>query len=484
MFTLLLTLSLSLVSVWSASVSYAEETRAMVYLMQYGYVAPNQWKSSLLTEEEYTRFVNKTVREFQAFANLNITGELDRETLELMERPRCGVKDIVGHGATARRRKRYVLQGSSWQSSSLSWRVSKYPAQSRLTKRDIDSTVTEAFRMWAEASGLEFTARPQGKVDIEIRFESYEHGDGDAFDGSGGTLAHAYFPQFGGDIHMDSSESWTIRTVRGTNLLQTMTHEIGHSLGLSHSDVRDSIMAPFYRQYDPARPPGLTRDDVKAVQALYGPHLAKPTSQPPARDDGSYNELCWNNKIDAIFRTEDNNSYVFQGDQYWRLTSEAVAPGYPRPLSDWGLPAGVDAAFTWHKTGATYVFKGDKYWKYHNTVPAQGYPRTMYEGFPGVPHSVDAAFVWGGNEKIYFTKGDQYWRFDPDRRPHVRRQYPKHIADWSLPSGLDGALQWENGLTYFFRAGQYWRFDDRKFAIAKSVPTYPRKTSQWWFGCK
>ena len=33
---------------------------------------------------------------------------------------------------------------------------------------------------------------------------------------------------------MDSSERWTIKTERGTNLLQTFTHEIGHSLGLSH----------------------------------------------------------------------------------------------------------------------------------------------------------------------------------------------------------------------------------------------------------
>ena len=86
MIGLVLIFSLSLISsVQSLSAGYAEETRAMVYLMQYGYVEPQQWRSSLLTESQYNRFVSKAVREFQAFANLNMTGELDRDTVELMD---------------------------------------------------------------------------------------------------------------------------------------------------------------------------------------------------------------------------------------------------------------------------------------------------------------------------------------------------------------------------------------------------------------
>ena len=49
---------------------------------------------------------------------------------------------------------------------------------------------------------------------------------------------------------MDSSERWTINTERGTNLLQTLTHEIGHSIGLAHSDVPQAVMFPFSGPYD------------------------------------------------------------------------------------------------------------------------------------------------------------------------------------------------------------------------------------------
>ena len=220
--------------------------------LRYGYVEPGKWSNALVTERQYTDYVGQAVIEFQSFAGLEQTGVLDNVTMELMMTPRCGVRDIVGHGATVKRRKRYALQGSKWTQIQLTYSVVRYPSFSRLTKREVDSTVEQAFSLWEKASGLEFVNAGENSLeaDIEISFASYEHGDGDAFDGPGGTLAHAYFPQFGGDVHMDDSERWTVDSYQGTNLLQTLTHEIGHSLGLSHSDVRDSVMAPFYQGID------------------------------------------------------------------------------------------------------------------------------------------------------------------------------------------------------------------------------------------
>jgi matrix metalloproteinase-14 (membrane-inserted) len=90
------------------------------------------------------------------------------------------------------------------------------------------SPLRRAFTMWESVVALTFTeSRSAASVHIDIRFERFEHGDGDPFDGPGGTLAHAFFPQYGGDIHVDDTEYWTIDSFKGTNLLQTIVHELG-----------------------------------------------------------------------------------------------------------------------------------------------------------------------------------------------------------------------------------------------------------------
>ena len=463
---------------------------AFFYLASFGYIdAPkNENTAQLMTDSALT----KAIRGFQEFAGLNVTGTLDAKTVELMNTPRCGIRDNVGPSSNARRKKRYAHQGSRWNKRDLTYRITSYPSTSRLKKRDVDDQVKKAFQLWENATNLRFTRKKSGSVHIEIRFERREHGDGDPFDGAGGTLAHAFFPIYGGDAHFDDDEYWTIDDFRGTNLLQTAAHEFGHSLGLSHSDVRAALMAPFYRGYEPNLE--LHSDDIKGIQAIYGEkdkgtptkRPVRPTSRPgrPSND----NDLCEDGgRVDTIFSDDDGNFYAFKGSYYYLLTDDSIADGYPRRIGDdWpGLPNNIDAAVTWPSNGYTYFFKGRLYYRFDvNKNPSEGYPKTIEDKFPGIPDDVDAAFVWGGNGKIYFFKGDQYWRFDPKKKIPVSDAYPRDIRNWDLPPGISAATKWKNNYSYFFHGTKYYRFNDRKFTLDKGDPEFPRPSGPWWFGCK
>ncbi|XP_059049392.1 72 kDa type IV collagenase isoform X2 [Achroia grisella] len=474
----------------SAAPTFGGLNQATMYLDKFGYLSPmvrNPTSGHIIDESLF----KKAVAEFQSFAGLNATGELDDETKEVMALPRCGVRDKVGFGES--RAKRYALQGSRWRIKNLTYRISKYP--SRLNQADVDLELAKAFSVWSDYTDLTFTQKRSGQVHIEVRFETGEHGDGDPFDGPGGTLAHAYFPVYGGDAHFDDAETWTINSRRGTNLFQVAAHEFGHSLGLSHSDVRSALMAPFYRGYDPAFQ--LDQDDIQGIQALYGrkvqtdigPGAApapapapKPATPRPSAEDPA---LCANPKFDTIFNSADGATFIFKGENYWRLTEDGVASGYPRLISRaWpGLPGNIDAAFT-YKNGKTYFFKGSKYWRYNGQKMDGDYPKEISEGFSGIPDNIDAALVWSGNGKIYFYKGSKFWRFDPSKRPPVKATYPKPVSNWEgIPDNIDAALQYTNGYTYFFKGGSYWRFNDRSFSVDVDNPAFPRSTGFWWLGC-
>ncbi|CAG5121180.1 unnamed protein product, partial [Candidula unifasciata] len=328
--------------------------------------------------------------------------------------------------------------------------------------------------VWADVTPLKFTLRPfNERADIDVRFARRHHGDGNPFDGRGRTLAHAFFPQFGGDVHFDDDEDWTVNMSSGVNMLQVAAHEFGHSLGLSHSDVSTAIMAPFYRGYK--RDFRLDPDDIGAIQELY-----EMEKIPPTRAGGpilTIPKICTDSKIDAITMNSDGYTYIFRGTQYYRLNSYGIDEGYPKEIDqDWkGITGPIDSALHWDN-GYTYIFKGHYYWKFYNFKLI--YVRSISEGFKGIPGNIDASFVWGGNGKTYFIKGDQYWRYTVS---HVDPGYPKPMSVWvGLPSHIDAALKWKNGRTYFFSGDLYYRYNDVDFRVDKS---YPRGTDSWWLGC-
>jgi len=57
-------------------------------------------------------------------------------------------------------------------------------------------------------------------------------------------------------------------SIADINLRCLVLHELGHSLGLSHSKVPGSVMASVLPKYDPNR--RLADDDISGIQSLYG----------------------------------------------------------------------------------------------------------------------------------------------------------------------------------------------------------------------
>lgn len=136
--------------------------------------------------------------------------------------------------------------------------------------------------VWGGYARLTFSRSSTPEADIIVGFSRGYHGDAYPFDGPGMVLAHAFFPGktntpgLEGDIHFDDDESWVDLTdqerqegVEGTDFFTVALHELGHSLGLSHSTVPTSVMFPYYKGWDEDSNNLLDYDDILGMYNLY-----------------------------------------------------------------------------------------------------------------------------------------------------------------------------------------------------------------------
>jgi len=152
------------------------------------------------------------------------------------------------------------------------------------TERDL---IRAAFALWADETPLTFNeVADSAQADILIGWAEDEHGDGDPFDGPGDVLAHASYPNPYQDrqvfLHFDDAERWVNSETQNVDLLTVAAHEIGHTLGLDHSNDPNALMYPSYSE--PHR--FLGQDDIAGAQSLYG-LAAKPAESPEAPPQGA-----------------------------------------------------------------------------------------------------------------------------------------------------------------------------------------------------
>ncbi|KAG5540975.1 hypothetical protein RHGRI_021010 [Rhododendron griersonianum] len=135
------------------------------------------------------------------------------------------------------------------------------------TNSDAKSAVARAFSTWASNTQFTFSESPNHEIaDLKIGFYRGDHGDGAPFNGANGILAHAFAPT-DGRFHFNEDHSFSMEPIAGLFHLETVAlHEIGHLLGLAHSQVQDTIMFPGIAA---GTTKGLNADDIQGLKTLY-----------------------------------------------------------------------------------------------------------------------------------------------------------------------------------------------------------------------
>ena len=242
--------------------SLEQVKHVVAYLRHYGYL--DSLKN--ITIED----VLNAIKVFQKFANLYEDGLAGQKTLGIMYMPRCGVKDIM----------KLEVEAAKWRPQSLTYYIAG--RDSDLSAEMWDSILAKALNQWAEVADLSFT-RVQVRSQANLVFD-VGSGRKDGFDGPGGTLAWAQIPSgnsYQGQLlsKADKDETWRAElNGPGILFLNVMCHEIGHLLGLDHSNIQSALMAPFYNAniFKP-----VANDDIRRIQALYGAPSGGPVTPPP-----------------------------------------------------------------------------------------------------------------------------------------------------------------------------------------------------------
>ncbi|XP_066109764.1 interstitial collagenase [Saccopteryx bilineata] len=447
----------------AASVNRQDDDVEMVqkYLENYYDLKSNgeqigrQRKNSLVAEK---------LKQMQEFFGLKVTGKPDAETLDMMKQARCGVPDVASFALT---------EGNPrWESTHLTYRIENYTPD--LPREDVNNAIKKAFQLWSNVTPLTFTEVFEGQADIMISFVWRDHGDNSPFDGPGGNLAHAFQPgpRLGGDVHFDEEEVWT-SDFRNYNLYRVAAHELGHSLGLSHSTDIGALMYPSYIFSGEVQ---LSQDDINGIQTIYGP------SKNPSHPAGPQTPKVCDSKLTFDAITTIRGEMMFFKDRFYIRTSAY----YPEPELNFiaifwpNLPNGLQAAYEVAHKDEVRFFKGTKYWAVQGQNMLPGYPKDIYRsfGFPRSVKNIDAAVFDEDTGKTYFFVANKYWRYDEYRRS-MDAGYPKMIAaDFpGIGQKVDAVFQ-KDGFFYFFHRTRQYKFDPK----TKRILTLQKANS--WFNCR
>lgn len=230
----------------------------------------------ILPEDAKLEHFIKGIRRLKQMFELGEGDEITPQILRLTEYHRCGCPDSLDFEEATNDYNRF-LPGMT-----LKWGVSSYV--NSLSKDDQIAIFTSVYNDISKICNINFE-RTTNLNNANLVIHSSNRGNG--LGGANGTLAYAYLASkrdFTGqlDLVLDLAEKWIKSSNSGPGIIlsHVFSHETLHNLGLKHSNVKTSLMAPYYSA-NICCP--VQNDDISRLVKLYGPPKNSPL--PPTAPD-------------------------------------------------------------------------------------------------------------------------------------------------------------------------------------------------------
>jgi hypothetical protein len=189
---------------------------------------------------------------------------------------------VVVESSASRAALAYATAGSNWPGSppTITYSYSnvfdggiKMPDGNPLPNWLIKGSIEEALHVWTTAVNFNFVEVPEGPLTQLRFFHQYYNGPDPPppADPVAKALAGCLGYGSGCYVQYDDGDRWQeVGTQSVPDILGASIHEIGHILGLNHSDVVGANMYWIFHRFSGLGTGQLFPDDIAGIQSRYG----------------------------------------------------------------------------------------------------------------------------------------------------------------------------------------------------------------------